>query len=124
MTVTDDLRIAPDPRPRIVQDGGRYMLAGGRCTACGHALLRVFARCPRCRGEVVAERFGPDGSVWAVTILHVAPAGREAPYALAYLDLDDGPRVLVHLSEAAPIGTRARLTEPTGAGDPAAEVLA
>ena len=37
---------------------------------------------------------------------------RRPPFGLAYLDLDDGPRVLVHLADAAIVapGTRLRIT--------------
>jgi uncharacterized OB-fold protein len=123
MTVAQALRLLADPRPVIVEQGGGHALAGGRCRACGHALARRVPRCPWCRGEVAAERFGPGGAVWAVTVLHVPAGDRDAPYTLAYVDLDDGPRLLVHLSEPAAIGARVRLAAPTAAGDPAAEVL-
>lgn len=112
-----------DPRPAIVEDGERHLLLGARCRGCGHAVARRAPRCPWCRGELADERFGPDGSVWAVTVLHVAAGERDAPYVLAYVDLDDGPRVLLHLSERAAIGARVRLAEPTATGDPAADVL-
>ena len=106
-----------DPRPVIV-DG---MLEGGRCVTCSHALLFARPRCPRCGGEVVPERFGPEGSVWAVTVVHVpSRPDEEVPYTLAYVDLDDGPRVLARLDAACPVGGRVRLTGP----GPAAEVLA
>jgi uncharacterized OB-fold protein len=123
MTAAQAPRLLADPRPVIVASGGGHALAGGRCRACGHALTRRLPRCPWCRGEVAAERFGPEGAVWAVTVLHVPAGDRDAPYTLAYVDLDDGPRLLVHLTERAEIGARVRLAEPTPAGDPGAEVL-
>ena len=42
-----------------------------------------------------------------------AAGDRDAPYTLAYVDLDDGPRLLVHLTERAAIGARVRLAEPS-----------
>ena len=117
-----------DPRPVIVEEDGRHLLAGGRCLPNGHALARPLPRCPRCRGEVAPGRFGPDGAVWAVTVVHVpAHEGDEVPYTLAYVDLDAGPRLLVRLDESlapAQVGARVRLTASRAAGDPAAEVLA
>lgn len=66
--------------------------------------------------------FGPDGTVFSSTILHIPVPGREPPYGLAYVDLDDGPRLLAHLgdavTEALPPGTRVRLTGLTDHGDP------
>jgi uncharacterized OB-fold protein len=124
MTATEAPRLVADPRPRIVGDGDRHVLLGGRCTACGHAVSRPLPRCPWCRSEVEPVQFGPEGAVWAVTVLHVAAGGRDVPDALAYVDLDDGPRLLVHLPERVPIAARVRLTAPTAAGDPAAEAVA
>jgi uncharacterized protein len=118
---------AADPRPVVVEEQGRHLLAGGRCLPGGHALGRPLPRCPRCRGEVAPARFGPDGAVWAVTVVHVpAQEGDEVPYTLAYVDLDAGPRLLVRLDESlapARVGARVRLTASSPAGDPAAEML-
>ena len=66
--------------------------------------------------------FGPGGTVWSSTVVRIPVAGREPPVALAYVDLDDGPRVLVHapLAPDAPaVGSRVVLVAPTAAGDPA-----
>lgn len=65
--------------------------------------------------------FGPAGTVWSVTTIHVPSGDRDAPYTLAYVDLDDGPRVLTHVSDgvAAPaVSGRVTLTGRTPHGDP------
>ncbi len=115
-----------DPRPRIVADNGGYYLAGGRCTANGHPLTRLFARCPRCRGEVESARFGPEGTIWATTRVHIpAFPGDDVPYVLAYVDLDDGPRVLLRLTntpDGAAVGDRVRLGAETESGNPTGTV--
>lgn len=125
MTAAQAPSVVPDPRPHVVEDpSGEHVLCGGRCTACGHAVARPLPRCPRCRGPVADERFGPEGAIWAVTVLHVPAAGRDAPATLAYVDLDDGPRLLAHLpgsTRMPAVGARVRLSAPTSAGDPAAE---
>ena len=124
MTATATETRAPDPRPAIVEDGGRHLLAGGRCTACGHALLRAVPRCSRCRGTVEPARYGPEGRIWATTVVHI---GDDAPYALAYVDLDAGPRVLLRLRTGgapAAIGDRVRLAAPTASGSATGEVVA
>lgn len=116
-----------DPRPRILSEDGGWVLDGGRCVRCGHPQLRVFPRCPRCRGPVEPSRFGPEGEIWSFTVVHVPPGpGVEVPYALAYVDLDEGPRVLVRTDPEAAlrVGGRARLGAPSEDGDPTAEVLA
>lgn len=114
-----------DPRPRIVADGGDPHLAGVRCRACGHAGALRTPRCVRCGGEVDPALFGPAGTVWATTVVHVAGRpGDEVPYALAYVDLDEGPRLLTRLAgEGARVGDRVALLAATTDGDPAAELL-
>jgi uncharacterized OB-fold protein len=37
--------------------------------------------------------------VWSSTVLHIPVLEFRPPFALAYVDLDDGPRVLAHLRE-------------------------
>ncbi len=88
-----------DPRPLVEGD----VLLGARCGGCGHAHAVRVSRCTRCRaGGLEPARFGPDGTVWATTTLHVASSGaRAAPYTLAYVDLDDGPRLLAHVAARA-----------------------
>ena len=124
---TEASRSAADPRPVVVAHGGRHLLAGARCASCGHALARVAPRCSRCRGPVQPARFGPEGTIWATTVVHIAAEpGGEAPYALAYVDLDGGPRVLLHLDTGgarAGIGDRVRLSAPTPTGNAAGELV-
>ena len=120
----DEARTSPDPRPRVVEEDGRHVVCGGRCVACGHALARRVPRCPRCGGALEPASFGPEGVVWAATTIRVSTAGRPAPYCLAYVDLSDGPRLLVHVlgSEGGvPVGARVALAAGPG-DDPAVRV--
>ncbi len=124
MATTIETERRVDPRPRI--EGGTLM--GARCSACGHAHSIRFRRCTKCgAGELVQARYGPEGTVWATTTLHVASGGREAPYTLAYVDLDDGPRLLAHVEDgpalALQVAERVRLAGLTGHGDPQVQVL-
>lgn len=127
-SATDAPRMLADPRPLVVDDGGRHLLAGARCVACGHALALPLSRCTRCGGEVEPAHFGPAGTLWAVTVLHVpARPDDEVPYTLGYVDLDDGPRLLARVDDGAGeahVGTRVALTASTAAGNPAVEVVA
>jgi uncharacterized protein len=74
------------------------------------------------------ETFGSEGVIWATTTIHVTDAAeRELPYTLAYVDIDDGPRLLAHVEGGpalkAAVGERARLIGTTAHGDPKAELL-
>jgi uncharacterized OB-fold protein len=60
------------------------------------------------------------GTVWASTVLHVELPGRTPPYALAYVDLADGPRVLGHVAgepRRLRSGTRVELAGVSSDGD-------
>lgn len=111
----------PDPRPRVVQEEGACRVAGRRCVACRHPLAYAAPRCPVCRGALADARFGPEGAVFAATIVRVPIPGRTPPWGLAYVDLDDGPRILAHYAPergVLPVGARVRLRAASREGDP------
>ena len=68
--------------------------------------------------------FAPTGRVWSSTVVRIPVPGRTPPYTLAYVDIDDGPRVLAHLvgvTDRVDIGTRVRFVDRTTDGDLAME---
>lgn len=105
-----------DPRPVVRRD----RVIGVRCAACAYPSAPAAPWCPACQQrEQNAAEFGPGGTVWASTLVHI-PVGRwKPPYALAYVDLDEGPRVLAHLREprALNVGTRVRIVGGDEGGD-------
>lgn len=84
------------------------MVEGYRCVACRYPVARRVPRCPACAGAVDPAEFGPLGTVWSATVTRVSIPGTEPPFGLAYVDVDDGPRILVRFApDAAPaVGTR------------------
>ena len=106
-----------DPRPRIVAaPDGAGVVAGVRCTdheRCPGRAAFDWPACPTCGGTVEPAEFGPGGTVWSSTVVRIQVPGRTPPYALAYVDLDDGPRVLAHTAEQQPVGSRVRLLGPS-----------
>ncbi|WP_189313791.1 hypothetical protein [Streptomyces brasiliensis] len=108
-----------DPRPRAVVSGGAVTVAGWRCRDCAHPMTHEVLRCPVCRGGTGAAAFSPQGEVFASTCLRIRVPGHEPPFAMAYLLLDDGPRVLVHTEGEQPlrVGSRAVITSITADGD-------
>lgn len=139
MTISAPTHSPTDPRPVVVFGADGPRLLGGRCVRCAHPSATTAPRCPRCGGESTQARFGPDGVVWATTTIRVANGDRAAPYTLAYVDLDDGPRVLSHVlgapdaalsvgervgvGERVRVGDRVRLVELTDHGDPQIDVI-
>lgn len=111
----------PDPRPRVTDadSGEPVTVAGASCHACELATLSSVSRCPSCGEGLETARFGPGGTVWSSTVVRVPIPGRTPPYAVAYVDLDDGPRLLCHLDsdERPAVGSRVRLAGTTVAGD-------
>ena len=98
-----------DPRPRLV--GNRVQ--GARCAACGYPTAPPAPWCPACHGSDLAEAwFGPAGVVWSSTVVHIPVGKWIPPYGLAYVDIEDGPRVLAHLDTpiVLPPGTVVRIT--------------
>jgi uncharacterized protein len=112
---------SPDPRPHaVVDDDGVIRIAGARCTSCGHPMLVHPPRCSRCFGRVVIDRFGPTGSVWSSTVVRIAVPGRTPPYTLAYVDLDNGPRVLAEVlgaTDRVAVGTAVALSGQSDIGN-------
>lgn len=100
-----------DPRPRLLPRGDAAVVGGVRCTGCGLPVAFARRRCPACHGPVEAAEFGPEGTVWSATMVRIPVPGRTPPYGLAYVDLDDGPRVLAHFTGTGvpDVGTRVRL---------------
>jgi uncharacterized OB-fold protein len=105
-----------DPRP--VVRGNKVV--GTRCSACGYPSAPAAPWCPVCQQRTAREaEFGPGGTVWSSTLVHI-PVGRwTPPYALAYVDLDEGPRVLAHLQTpiAVAMGTRVHVVGGDEGGD-------
>lgn len=97
-----------DSRP-VFRDG---RIEGSRCTACRHpSAQRGVPWCPVCYSDVVDETFAPAGSAWSSAVVAIPVNDVKAPFALAYVDLDDGPRVLARLDEptALPVDSRVEI---------------
>lgn len=120
--------IGVDPRPRVESsDDGQWYVAGARCGLCRQAVAYRWPRCPACGGTLVPTLFGTTGTVWSSTVVRIPVPGRTPPYSLAYVDLDDGPRVLAHVlggptDDPVPIGITVHLISPSADGDLQVEV--
>jgi uncharacterized OB-fold protein len=100
---------------RSVLDGDAVL--GSRCTACRYpSAQQGLPWCPVCYAPMEPARFARTGKVWSSTVIAIPVGTRRPPFGLAYVDLDDGPRVLVHLAEPALLDLGARL-EISGTDD-------
>lgn len=93
---------------------GSY-LVGGRCSRCGFTTLGLRDICPECwaHGTMDEAPIGRQGTLYTYTVVHQLPQGYDAPFAVGYVDLDDGIRVFAHIDnspESLSIGARLDLT--------------
>jgi len=92
-----DAPLGVDPRPTVEQ--GRVL--GARCVRCDRAVARRTGRCEACGGELADATFGPGGTVWSATAVHLPVGPREPGFVLVSVDLDEaGPRVLMRAADA------------------------
>ena len=123
---TTAVAVSADPRPVFEQGCNGPTVVGVRCRGCDHPCAARVPRCPRCGAATEVARFGPEGAVWATTTIHVAAGQRAAPYTVAYVDLDEGPRILADVDdgpELVPrVTERVRLVGRTALGDLRVEV--
>ena len=93
----------------------RYVLKGVKCGNCQTIHFPSRTLCPKCRhasvGRLLPYKLSGKGVVEATTIVHQPPAGFElqAPYVLALVRLEEGPRVTAQVvdtkAENVTIGT-------------------
>ena len=94
---------AMEPRfvaPALVERDaeGKPRLRAGRCRECGALSFPSATVCANCLSEnIEPTTLARDGVLYSYSIVHRAPRGWRVPYALGYVDLPEGIRVLAHL---------------------------
>lgn len=95
-----------DSRPFLVE--GR--VAGSRCTSCRYpSAQRGLPWCPVCYAQIVDDTFSAEGIAWSSVTVAIPVNDRPAPFSLAFVDLDDGPRVLARLDHPAAVAPNTRV---------------
>ncbi len=89
---------------------GRHELILQRCRSCGTLQHRPRALCVSCLSDEI-EHFPASGrgTVYSFTVTHQnqAPGFREAlPYVLAYVELEEGVRLLTNIVGCSPKDVR------------------
>ena len=88
----------------------RPTLIGGICRACGSRMFPAGPVCSICMSEDIADEALPrEGTLYAFTTVHVGPKTWVRPYAVGYVDLENGVRVFSHLRGDPVIGGRVEL---------------
>ena len=74
-----------------------------QCRSCATTYFPPQPFCPACSsGDVDVVRASGRGTLHSYVITHLAAPGFEAPYVLAVVELEEGPRLLTNLVEVAP----------------------
>jgi uncharacterized OB-fold protein len=84
----------------VEQVDGTWRLVGTRCSRCGDVRFPSALGCAVCqagREELVREFLPGDGFVYTFSRVMKAAPPFKAPYILAWVQLDAGPRVLAQL---------------------------
>lgn len=122
LITTPPERAGADPRPELAIHEGRVLLTGSRCGDCGYPQAVNPPRCPICGSHSMSPAtFGPKGTVFSSTVLRIPVPDRTPPFTLAYVDVDEGPRILAHVDgpdEALVPGSEVVLSGWSEHGDP------
>lgn len=114
----------PALRPPFSAEAAPYWgaVAEGRlvlpvCDACDHTIWYPRAWCPVCGSPSVTwTPMSGGGTVYARTVIRkgMGPWATAAPYVVAYVELEEGPRILANVitddPEAVVIGSPVRAT--------------
>lgn len=113
----------PAPTPPYNPEAGPFWRAAAegrlvlpRCDGCGHHVWYPRAWCPVCGSDDVTwVELSGYGTVYAVTVLHrgMGPWANAAPFAVAYVELAEGPRILTNVVTDDP--TAVRIGDPVRA---------
>ena len=100
-TLSDPRRFIPVPTPETAHfwEGARQgELRLQRCDACGEAFFPPRPFCPECGSrEVRVERASGRARLYPYVINHLPAPGFEAPYAIAVVELEEGPRMMSNI---------------------------
>ncbi|HHY95041.1 MAG TPA: Zn-ribbon domain-containing OB-fold protein [Firmicutes bacterium] len=93
----------------------RYRLQGLRCRHCGTVIFPPRAVCPACRGaELEPYPLSGRGKIYSFTVIQAGGAPPEfaaqaealGSYAVALIDLEEGPRVIAQMTGCDPASLR------------------
>ena len=98
--------LAPSPSPETkafwdATADDRLLLP--KCSACGTVIWYPRAICPDCHSlEIEWFEAAGTGTIYSWTVSHrgEGPYREASPYCIAYVELDEGPRVLTNIVDA------------------------
>ena len=96
-------RVLPTPTPetRHYWEGAKQgELRIQRCNACSDAYFPPRPFCQHCGSrDVAVERASGRGTLYSYIINHLGAPGMEAPFAVAVVELEEGPRMMANIHD-------------------------
>jgi uncharacterized OB-fold protein len=91
----------PTPETQHFWDGTKaHELRIQACDDCGHNYFPPRPFCPKCGSRSVSvKKASGKGTLHSYVIHHRPRAGFEPPYAIAVVELDEGPRMMTNIVE-------------------------
>jgi uncharacterized OB-fold protein len=84
--------------PMVTREGDHVRLSGVCCEGCGAVHFPSRLTCFECTSDCLGPyALGPDGTLYGWTTVRVS-SSRPVPYAIGYVDLPEGVRVLTDLT--------------------------
>lgn len=84
-----------------IEPDGQVSLVASRCGECHGVTFPGRKVCPRCRRFSMAQvLIGQGATLFSYTVCHAAPAGWQAPYLQAYVELPEGLRIFTLIGAA------------------------
>ena len=73
---------------------GSYAILCGRCKNCSTVVFPKPPICPTCLSTSIEDSAVSEGGrLYSYSVVHVARAGWQAPFGIAYVDFPEGVRV-------------------------------
>ena len=83
----------------VTDAAGGLRLAGGQCTECGALSFPRTQVCVGCMSEDIAiSPMSDRGVLYSYAVIRVGDEDEKLPYAIGYVDLSNGVRVLSRLA--------------------------
>jgi uncharacterized protein len=96
---TPDPAVTDETRP-FWEAAARDRLVLPRCETCGHHVWYPRAHCPRCHStDLDWVEVSGRGRIYSFSVVRKAQGdwAEHVPFALAYVELDEGPRILTNV---------------------------
>lgn len=89
----------PSPETKHYWEGAKAgELRLQRCSACDHTYFPPRPFCPECGSrDVAVYKASGRGTLHSYIINHIGAPGREPPFAVAVVQLEEGPRLMSNI---------------------------